>query len=522
MPHSFNLVTEPWIPVRPRQPSPGRPVVRIGLREALLNGAAYVDIVDDAPLVVAGLHRLLLGILHRAMEGPCSTAHVRAIDTVATWWQNGFDRQRVEAYLERWHGSFDLFDTERPFMQVPHLDNEKWLDAWTRLSADRGNGNTNFLFNRQLRHEGSAPPGALTPAEAACLLVAHQQFVLGGLIKRIITSAPAAPSASYAVFLAEGETLHETLCLNLAPYDRHVGDDKAWWESDRWPLSQTWLEQDQTAPILGRVHAWTWPSRAIRLLPDADGNVATMMYAAGVRQIADDDLSMRDATTALRKKVADDTYVPIRVDPDRALWRSAHAFLPTGQAGHTKTAEVLDHAQQLHNAVCPDRPLRIRVIGQSNDKSKLAMVMDDRYVISPQLSADDECYGYLTTAIERIDEIGLALQRATRTLVTRMLSDGDRDPAAEDVKNLVENIGIVRAYWTSMDRVFTDFMAGLAGPDDVVSVVERAIAVAQTEWDRTTDSLGRETRTIRAIALADSRFRASLFAITTSLTETTS
>lgn len=57
---TFNLLQDPWIPVRP---APGGPVREVGLRELLLNGRAYGRIDDPSPLVSVTL-------LHQALNGP--------------------------------------------------------------------------------------------------------------------------------------------------------------------------------------------------------------------------------------------------------------------------------------------------------------------------------------------------------------------------------------------------------------------------------------------------------------------
>ena len=98
---TFNLITEPWIPVRE-----GGALKLVNLEQALLNARQYARIEDPSPLVTASLHRLLLAVLHRALEGPEDARQA------AEWYGSGFDTEKMRAYLERHLNRFDLFHPE--------------------------------------------------------------------------------------------------------------------------------------------------------------------------------------------------------------------------------------------------------------------------------------------------------------------------------------------------------------------------------------------------------------------------
>lgn len=77
--HTFNLITQPWIPVRE-----GNKLKEVSLEQALLEGRRFERIEDPSPLVTVALYRLLLAILHRALQGPENS------DEAAKWFSNGF------------------------------------------------------------------------------------------------------------------------------------------------------------------------------------------------------------------------------------------------------------------------------------------------------------------------------------------------------------------------------------------------------------------------------------------------
>ena len=64
---SFNLVDEPWVPVRYRGET-GRRFV--GLRTAFADQQRIEAVVGPSPLATFSLYRLLLAIAHRAIAGP--------------------------------------------------------------------------------------------------------------------------------------------------------------------------------------------------------------------------------------------------------------------------------------------------------------------------------------------------------------------------------------------------------------------------------------------------------------------
>lgn len=71
----FNLVDEKWIPVRFLDGSRDE----LGISETLLRSSEIAVIEDPSPLVVAALHRFLLAVLYRALEGPTDIEQAKAL-----------------------------------------------------------------------------------------------------------------------------------------------------------------------------------------------------------------------------------------------------------------------------------------------------------------------------------------------------------------------------------------------------------------------------------------------------------
>ncbi len=71
----FNLIDEKWIPVR----FPDGTRDELGIRDTLLRSKEIAAIEDPSPLVVAALHRFLLAVLYRALEGPTDIDQAKAL-----------------------------------------------------------------------------------------------------------------------------------------------------------------------------------------------------------------------------------------------------------------------------------------------------------------------------------------------------------------------------------------------------------------------------------------------------------
>ena len=159
----FNLIDEKWIPVRFLD---GTREER-GLRDTLLRSNEIAAIEDPSPLVVAALHRFLLAVLYRALEGPTE------IDRAKDLFKSGLPGEKIMAYLEMWRDRFWLFDEKYPFGQVPTFKPKNWR-AWTALAVEYNADTAKVLFD----HTSEEEPGSISPAAAVRWLLATQTFAV--------------------------------------------------------------------------------------------------------------------------------------------------------------------------------------------------------------------------------------------------------------------------------------------------------------------------------------------------------
>jgi len=498
---SFDLVTQPWIPVRHE----GR-LIEVSLEDALLRAAEFQAIEDQSPLVLAALHRFLLAVVHRALKGP------EEVGQLAIWFRDGFPEGPIRAYLAAYQDRFDLFDPAQPFYQVPDFGRGPHERAWVILAAEMNSDNNKVLFD----HTITARPEPLFPSQAARLLIANQAFALGGG-RSPIDYTTDAPLATAATILVQRETLLETLCLNLAPYTmRQFALDRVPWE--RSPLTMAELKDKKLAerPPVGVVDRYTWQTRAIRLHPEEQGSktiVTRISYASGVR--CDDSAEIRDPLVAYRHDPKDAMHrYPIGFFRDgRSLWRDFGALLPT-PARHNgapvEGAAIIQYAGRLYEELALDdgetpQTVQIMILGQANNKAKIEFWRTERYQLPTALLRDPDLRTLIVESLTLADETGQRLNGAARALAKKLFSQGKRDPHKDDISRLVGSFPHGAAYWSGLERDFAEWLAGL-GPADLQQMnttkrrwLEKVERRAKDAWALTARSVGDDARALRAI-----------------------
>ena len=167
---TYSLLTEAWIPL---QKLDGRSE-KAGLIRALKEAHTLLGVSDPSPLVTVAVHRLLLAMIY-CIHHPIRNAN----DWERIWNKGCFDKGAIDAYVQRVADRFDLLDGNRPFYQVPYMEGEK-VHPCAALLIEASSGNNPALFDHG-RVEGEA---ALPLDRAACYLLAHQWFAIGGGVSK--------------------------------------------------------------------------------------------------------------------------------------------------------------------------------------------------------------------------------------------------------------------------------------------------------------------------------------------------
>src|SRR5215208_4432434 len=104
---SFDVSTQPWIPVRT---SDGF-LRRVGLRDALVEAHQFAGIEHPIPLVEAGVWRLLIALALDIFKPETRGGLIEMLK------QRRFDEGAIDAYFAEYGEAFDLFSGTRPFLQ---------------------------------------------------------------------------------------------------------------------------------------------------------------------------------------------------------------------------------------------------------------------------------------------------------------------------------------------------------------------------------------------------------------------
>jgi CRISPR system Cascade subunit CasA len=499
---SFDLTTEPWVPVLDVHGA----VRDLSPVEVLAQADRLVAVVGELPTQGFALTRFLLAVLHRAVEGPADAAAWEEL-----WRADGLPVDDVARYLETWRHRFDLLDPAVPFMQTAALTAASAGQApWplTKLIADVPNGAPLFTTRagRALQR--------VDCAEAARWLVHAQAFdiagqktgVAGEPRKRMPNGNLNLGSTSWCGrlggVLIEGPTLRDTLLLNLLPYrdassslqwGEPSGDAPAW---ERSP-SQPGPELDSVGQPLGRpvgpAALYTWCSRRVRLVADDDG-VTGLVLTYG------DPLPPQDAFTfepmsVWRKSEAQAkvlgralVYMPREHSTDRAFWRGIAALLPHS----TQSAQGAEAAQfrppavvewlaylEYEDLLPADYPIRLRAVGlvYGTNNSVVDELIDDELSLSvavlraAQPELGQEAVRAVTAAehaVRALSQLAVNLSYAAGRLPKDSSARDAGRKAIEKVRGRAAELG-----YAALDTPFRRWLADLRS-DSALRQIEQA------------------------------------------------
>ncbi len=502
---SFNLIEEHWLPCIT---SDGQRK-ELGIQEAIIKAHTLRELHDASPLVTASLHRLLLAILHRVF-GPRSVA-----DWQKLWRAGHFDPLPLDEYFRIWNGKnrFNLFDPAHPFYQSATLPlsyqdpKTGKVDSYQKpianLVHELASGDNATLFD----HTTEASPKAISPAEAARLLVAFQSFAVGGLLTlekgqdpKRYKSADNAPVVKGAVTLVRGANLFETLMLNLhgEPFDTE-GEDMPVWERDE----QTIAEDRRPN---GYIDLLTWQSRRIRLQPEADerGTVIKRVVIMKGNQFPDGYHRLgKETMIAFTKneqaKPKEDPWPAIAFQENKALWRDSLSLFQSLE-GKQARPKIVDWLNDLaDNEIIPwSATYQLSVLGLSTSRAKIHFWRHEHLPL-PMAYFDNKQYlDDLSECLKYAEDTDKALSTATWVLARGLADDKDSP------KNIAKHLGVTSIFWSQLEQPFYGIMKEI--PDDSNTALDKWVNLLwQTAWQafqKGTRGLGHSARTLKALVAA--------------------
>ncbi len=478
----FNLIDEEWIPVR----FPDGTRDELGILDTLLRSNEITAIEDPSPLVVAALHRLLLAVLYRALDGPAD------IDQAKVLFKEGLPSEKIMAYLEKWRDRFWLFHKKNPFGQNPNVPKDK-IEPWTKLTAEYNATSNKVLFD----HTDTKNPGMREPSECARWLLSTMTFSISG--GRGYYPSPS-PNAMMCIPL--GRNLHETLCYNLVPYQNRdvMRGDSALWEREpnKLPLSTS----KQAA--FGYADLYTWQSRMIFLEELPSGEVTVMRFVAG--QGFDNSSNNPDPmqpykTDKIKGKL------PVQFREDRGTWRDFDSLLPDD----TDLAPLtIQNALRLAGKKIDSMPKSVLVLGlrYQPPSANVDFWRMERFDLPGALAGKHHIRTEINRLLTDANDVQKSLWTACSSFARDSVSRGDREPDKEDIKKFVRQIPIIPWYWSTVELRFHELLGNYAidrDSDDIRCQWLKSLRdTLRAAWEkhRASVSMG-DTWAIRALVKAE-------------------
>ena len=497
---AFNLLDEPWIPVR----TPTGEVLDINLSDALLKARDYTALAETSPPNLIALHRLLLAVLHRAL----TTHHGKWNDRDrARWFRQGLPEAPIRAYLAQWRERFWLFHSSEPFMQVAALaqaeETRDKLKSRTQIQLEGANGNTPVVFDHAL----DDLPQAIPYAGAARNLLGFLQFTPGGLVKTVRDADKAGALSNTAAVMPTGANLLETLVLGLHPFA--TGNDLPSWECTAPTIA---LLRAEPTLASGPNDRYTRLSRAVLLVPDSEtAQVRHIRFAAGIA--LNEDPTAPDPMACYRIN-KDGKPIRVSYNAGRAIWRDLPSLVPDPTRTHDIPAAILGWAANLYDALGEwDAAIQVLTAGLASDQAKLLRWRAERIEMPATLLTHPDAAAFLRKQVRFAEEVYSGLRYVFSDMIAQTMPDPKHKDTRSRARDILENGPAAAAFFSAAERALPRLMRQIA--EGEIDAADRdwkstLMAAANQSWTATRQSLGDSPAVLRADARTWPRFRGLL------------
>lgn len=455
----FNLIDEKWIPVR----FPDGEPEELGIRETLLRAKDIATIEDLSPLVVTALHRFLLAVLYRALEGPTDIEQAKQL------FRDGLPVNKITDYLNTWKPRFWLFDEKYPFGQVPSFQPKKWR-AWTALAVEYNADTAKVLFD----HTNEAKPGSIKPAAAARWLLATQTFAVS-TGKSELSHTGTAPSAGSMMAIPIGQNLKDTLIFSLVPQNRLVmQDDIPLWEREPESLeklkTKIKITDKKTGGIKDRAiereaagicDLYTWQTRSILFKETLDGDISELGFASGIgyKESVEFDpmlgftikeISDEGTKEKVKKKMS------LRLE-EKGIWRDFDSLLP--DSSHL-APRVIENAVELTKRYRDRLPKGVLVLGQRYypPRPNIAYWRKEYFALPEAIAGNRIIRSDIRRFLDTAEDAQKALWFACSDYARELLSHGARKPDGKDITAFIAQMPCIPWYWSSLEAKFHEIL----------------------------------------------------------------
>ena len=386
----FNLCNEPWIPVL----YVSGQTQEVSLKQLFDESNSIRKIHSGDATTDVAILGVAVAIFFRAVLEN-TEEYGELYREPKKWIQNIFSGGSeqlyfVQDYLKKYQDRFNLFDAERPIMQVADLHTSKGeVKPVSRLVLDSESEYFSMRAEQALT--------SLSYAEAARYLVTVQAYDYSGIKSGAVGDPRVKGGRGYPIgvgwygttgkIIIHGENLIETL-LYCIDYEQLLNVEKVKGKSYRIALQDkpVWERElpdtaapraykggdptkykDEPAPAAGMCEILTWQSRRVRLFPE-NGRVTGVLVSNGDKWL--DRNTYTDPLTAYRFSKNQSTqthyvWMPQTHSAERTLWRGADALLTRLSSSQEKQNKPATVIRQISSGkyFSPDTKTKIQLVG---------------------------------------------------------------------------------------------------------------------------------------------------------------
>lgn len=503
---TFNLWTEPWIAVE----SEAGDIDTLSLADTLTQAHQYRSLYDPSPLVMVGIHRLLVAILQDALNPQIE-------DDLADIWEAGhFSTAEIVTFGDKYAHRFDLFSKTEPFMQSADLPISPWVQDKNINYAARLMYEIPTSGDIVHYHHGNEEMHAFCPH-----CVAKGLIMLSSFAKADGRGYGTPPTGMAPIYIfPEGKNLFESLTLSLIvpelqPRTRNK-DDLPWWEH---PVI---VDKSKELYRLGYLQSLTLPVRQVRLHPEnikttctqcgdiTDWCVRTINWAAGEKYAGD--VVWIDPFVAYReptmKSNKDIQPTPVRLSKGKAVWRDyAALFLRSTNKYHRQPAVLRQLAILQDHYDFDEVDYHIRCISFRGDKAKVLEWLDAKFDLPLSLLDD------LEAGIVVQDAIDFATK--CNSIIESKFNKFFKGGSKKSSRHQRSKSNMSQALWYELAQPFSQFISGLVDVDIREQLannwLDTVVSTSQIVFKEAVESLGNDAGNLRRRVQSKAECDRSLF-----------
>lgn len=380
---SFNVLTQPWIPVLERNGT----TKEAGLMEVLEQAHIFCGINDSSPMVEYSVYRFLIVFLMDMLR----LEDEEALDELLE--EGRFDPDIIHDYVDQCQKegvSFDLFDSEHPFLQTSYRkdwDREPKPVSTLDYSIPNGNNHIHFEHKRE--------KVVYTPGKALRMMLAAQIFCTAGA-----QGYPSNVNGAPPWFtLIRGKNLFQTLVFGM------IGTDRIDLPLDHPPVLWRNFEEVMSKEKIAKT-SWLFgtlfPARRIRLIPDEAGeSVSNVYFSQGMNYEVTDAWTDPHVTYRYNKK----GRFNWKPSGDETIWRNLTDIIDTNSKHATQIVEQykeLDHS---------DESLSLVIYGVQTNQASYMKAQRHDLQIPKQLLGNETALRFIRSYMDQSEHLAQALYK---------------------------------------------------------------------------------------------------------------